>query len=226
MKTRLALLALLVAVQFWSHVAQAQEQPPSPTSLPSRTARYAWDTIGDPPNQKPILRASFSYTDAINDPAITKKLGEGLTNIIVMRAYVFREGESSPIALAVKTCRVRWDEWDEVYRVKVTEPDKDRDQPLANMAGVMRTCAQAQDLAVVNRSLLQAGKPHFLAVIVEVNPVSPEMLEQLKRWVSRPTGSTGIGPTDGLFGSFAGVFIRKLATSDKTLSFRTQAVSP
>jgi hypothetical protein len=50
-------------------------------------------------------------------------------------------------------------------------------------------------------------------------------VEQMRRWMSRPTGSTGIGPSDALFGSFVQLFVRQIATSDKTLTFRTQTVT-
>jgi hypothetical protein len=48
----------------------------------------------------------------------------------------------------------------------------------------------------------------------------------LRKWVSRPAGSTGIGPGDALFGSFVGLFVRQIGTADKTLRFRTQAITP
>jgi hypothetical protein len=63
-------------------------------------------------------------------------------------------------------------------------------------------------------------------VIVEVNPVNAQMVEQMRRWVSRPAGSTGIGPGDALFGSFVGLFVRQIGTADRTLRFRTQAITP
>ena len=90
----------------------------------------------------------------------------------------------------------------------------------------MRQCLEARDLPVVDRALLRAGAGHYLGVIVEINPVSPQMLENMRRWVSRPTGSTNIGPSDALFGSFVGLFVRNIGASDKTLRFRTQPITP
>jgi hypothetical protein len=78
----------------------------------------------------------------------------------------------------------------------------------------------------VRRSALNAGQPYFLGVVVDVNPVSPQMVDQMKQWLSRPTGSTAIGPADALFGNFVQLFVRQVATSDKTLTFRTQSVIP
>jgi hypothetical protein len=196
--------------------AQAQ-QPAHPAALPPRQANYAWD--GD------LLRASFSYRDVLSDPALMKKISSGLPMVIAMRAYVYPQGQDAPAFLATRVCRVVYDIWDEVYRVHVSEPERERDTALV-LDGVLRVCTEARDLAVVRRGLLAAGQPYFLGVVVDVNPVSPEMIDQMRRWLSRPTGSTAIGPADALFGNFVQLFARQIATSDKTLTFRTQSVVP
>jgi Domain of unknown function (DUF4390) len=205
--------------------ARAQSQPLSmpilhPATLPPRQANYAWDAD--------LLRGSFSYRDVL-DPDLVKKLSSGLPMIIVMRAYVYREGQdpamATPVALAPRVCRVVYDLWDEVYRVHISEPERERDQA-AVLDGVLRMCTEARDLPVVRRGLLQPKQPYFLGVVVDVNPVSQEIVDQIRRWMSRPTGSTGIGPSDALFGSFAQLFVRQIATTDRTLTFRTQDVLP
>ncbi len=201
------------------------EDPPKQEALPRRQANFAWDKP-EPGSKAPtLLRASFSFRDVIDRP-MADKLASGLPTVIAMRAYVLREGEADPVALAVRTCRVVFDLWDEVYRLKISGPGGERDTAALNLEGVLRQCVEARDLPVADRSLLAKGKPHFLGVIVEVNPVSPQMVEQMRRWVSRPAGSTGIGPGDALFGSFVGLFVRQLGTADRTLRFRTQSVTP
>jgi hypothetical protein len=197
--------------------AQPPEQPAHPAALPRRQANYAWD--GE------LLRASFSYRDVLADPVLMKKLSSGLPMFIAMRAYVYRQGEDVPVALATRVCRVVYDLWDEVFRVKVSEAERERDQA-AVLDGVLRLCTEARDLPVVRRAALVAGQPYFLGVVVDVNPVSAEVVEQMRRWMSRPTGSTEIGPADALFGNFVQLFVRQIATSDKTLTFRTQSLIP
>jgi hypothetical protein len=194
-----------------------QQQPAHPAALPPRQANYAWD--------QDMLRASFSYRDVMSDPALLKKMSSGLPMVIAMRAYLFRQGEDTPVQLAGRVCRVAYDLWDEVYRIHVSEPERERDQA-AVLDGVLRICTEARDLPIERRGKLTAGEPYFLGVVVDVNPVSQEMVEQIRRWIARPTGSTGIGPSDALFGGFVQLFVRQIATSDKTLTFRTQDVVP
>ncbi|RYG87005.1 hypothetical protein EON77_02840 [bacterium] len=150
--------------------------------------------------------------------------------VIAMRAYVLRDTDKAeaeaPLALAVRTCRVVYDLWDEVYRIRVSGPGGERDLAVLNVEGVLRQCTEARDLVVVDRAVLSEGKGYYLGVIVDVNPVSPQMLEQMRRWISRPTGATRIGSSDALFGSFVGLFVRQIGASDRTLRFRTQSFKP
>ena len=217
----LSVLAALVSLSPIGASAQqtpaSNQEPTHPAALPPRQANYAWD--------RDLLRASFSYRDVLAEQGLMKKLASGLPTVIAMRAYVYAEGEDTPVALAPRVCRVVYDLWDEVYRVHVSEPERERDQA-AVLDGVLRLCMDARDLPVVRRGLLVSGRPYFLGVVVDVNPVSPEMIDQMKRWMSRPTGSTGIAPSDALFGSFVQLFVRQIATSDKTLTFRTQSMVP
>jgi hypothetical protein len=220
---RTLVFSLLIATSVLATTSDARaEDPPKQEELPRRGANFAWNKTE---KSGTFLNASFSFRDVI-DKAMAEKLASGLPTVIAMRAYVLREGEANPVALAVRTCRVTFDLWEEVYRLKVSGPGGEKDTAALNLDGVLRQCADARDLPVAERSLLTTGKPHFLGVIVEVNPVSPQMLEQMRKWVSRPAGSTGIGPTDALFGSFVGLFVKQMGTADRTLRFRTQSVTP
>lgn len=216
--------ALLVslAVTITPRAARADD-PPKQEELPRRQAAFTWDKQekGGPD----LLLASFSFTDMV-DGDVRKKLSSGLPTVIAMRAYLLREGEANPAALAVRTCKVSFDLWEEVYRIKTSGPGGERDTAALNVEGVFRNCFQAVKLPVADRSLVVAGKPHFLGVIVEVNPVSPQMIDQMRKWVTRPAGSTGIGPGDALFGSFVGLFVREIGKADRTLRFRTQPLTP
>jgi hypothetical protein len=196
----------------------AQQEPTNPSALAPRQANYAWD--------RDLLRASFSYRDVLSDPALVDRLSNGLRMVIAMRGYVYREGQDAPVALTVRSCEVAYDVWEEVYRVHIDDPEGKRDQAVLDVKGVLRLCAEAQNLPVVRRGFLTGGAPYFLGVVVEVNPVSQDMLERMRRWMSRPTGSTGITPTDALFGGFVQLFVRQVAASDKTLTFRTQDIVP
>ncbi|MDB4944210.1 MAG: hypothetical protein JWP97_3744 [Labilithrix sp.] len=215
-------LAALSALVPAGALAQAEAPPDKPAELSQRQATYTWEKQDRGPD---LLQASFSYVDVV-DSGVRQKLASGLQSVVVMRAYVLREGEANPVALAARTCRIAYDLWDEVYRLKISGPGGERDTAALNVEGVLRQCFEIRRMPLGDRSIFTPGKAHFLGVIVEVNPVNAQMVEQMRKWVSRPAGSTGIGPGDALFGSFVGLFVRQLGTADRTLRFRTQPLTP
>ena len=222
MSARLFFVLLVMLATLVTPRAAYADDPPKPAGLPQRQANFTWEPQDKGPDR---LLASFSYVDVI-DPFFREKLGNGIQHTVVMRAYLLREGESEPVALAARTCKVAYDLWNEVFSLKVSGPGGERNKAVLNVDGVLRECFEARSLFIAERSQLSAGKPHLLAVIVEVNPVNAQMVEQMKRWVTRPAGSTGIGPGDALFGSFVGLFVKDIGKADRTKSFRTQSVTP
>jgi hypothetical protein len=171
-----------------------------------------------------LLRASVAYREVLDGPLQGKVLS-GLPTTVVLRAYVFEEGGSSPVALAVKTCKVTYDLWNEVFKVEISQTGAPArvDPAVVNLNGVLGRCAEARDLALAHASQLRAGGRYVVNALVEVNPVSSEMLERIRRWVSRPAGTTRIGAGDALFGSFAGLFVTRLQSADRELAFQTQS---
>jgi len=194
------------------------EAPPSPSDLPRRQATFSWD------RGRTTLRVNVSYRDVV-DATVQKQLSSGLPTTIVMRGWVFRETGGEAVALTVKTCRVLYDLWDEVFQLTISTPGSpDKPDVALNLEGVLRKCAEARELP-----LLAPGdypkEPLFFAAIVEVNPVSPEMMAQVKRWMSRPTGTSSTSLGGALFGSFVGLFVTRIDEAQARLAFRTQAFS-
>jgi hypothetical protein len=203
--------------------SMAQEGPPTtPSKLPERRATLA----REPQTQQ--LQTSFSYRDVV-DAEVRRKLQSGLTTVIVLAGGVFdATGDQAPLqgSGVWQSCRIAFDVWNEVYRLQISRPGGESKAYAVNIEGVLRRCTEARRLEV--RGPLVPGGTYFIAATVEVNPVSEEMLERIRRWVSRPPGSAAVSPGDSLFGSFVGLFVARIGKADRTLSFRTQpfAVPP
>ncbi|WP_437317802.1 hypothetical protein [Sorangium sp. So ce385] len=197
--------------------ADAQQALGTPAALPTRVASLSLD--------KTIVQLTVGFRDVV-DGEISKKLLSGLPTVITMRGYLFHESGGNPVALAAKSCRIVYDLWDEVFRIQLIQAGGQSSTVAVNVEGVLRNCAEARRLPLVERSLVRDGNRYFVAVLVEVNPMSAEMLDRIKRWVTRPPGSTAIGPSDSLFGSFVGLFVTRIGNADRRLAFRTQAFLP
>jgi len=211
-------LALALGGAAREGVARADPAPPStPAALPVRVAQLALE--------KGVVKLTVGYRDVV-DAEIARKLESGLPTVVTMRGYLFREAGGDPIALTARTCRIVYDLWDEVFRIELAQPGGASTAVAVNVEGVLRNCAEARKLPLVDGALLAAGARYFVATLVEVNPVSQEMLDRIKRWVTRPSGASAIGPGDSLFGSFVGLFVARIGDADRKLAFRTQAFLP
>jgi hypothetical protein len=199
--------------------ARAEDRPPpEPRKLPIRAASVVVDGQ--------VVRISVGYRD-VSDALIRKRLTSGLPTVVVMRGYVLREAAGDPVALVAKTCRVVYDLWDEVFRIELAETGAPTTNTVAvNVEGVLRNCMELRRVVLMDRALMQDQARYFMAALVEVNPVSAEMLDRIQRWVARPSGSTRLGPGDALFGSFVGLFVARIGDADRQLAFRTEAFLP
>lgn len=208
---------LLVSAALALPSAARADPPKTPASLPVRAAQLALESG--------VVKLTVGFRDVV-DAEIAKKLLSGLPTVVTMRGYVFRESGGDPIALTAKSCRIVYDLWDEVFRIQLAQPGGPTTAVAVNVEGVLRNCCEARKLPLAERALMPEGARYFVATLVEVNPVSPEMLDRIKRWVTRPNGSNAIGPGDSLFGSFVGLFVARIGTADRRLEFRTQAFAP
>ena len=224
MSRRRQRLALGVAVALGGLLgggeASAQSRgrmPAAARKLPKRTATFE--------SYRDWVAMSVGWRDVVN-PTIRAKLLSGLPTVVAARSYLFPSGSQQPLALSVKTCRIVFDLWDEVFRIDLRQGGRRRQTVAVNVEGVLRRCAEARRLPLAPMRQLSPDRRYFVGVLVEVNPVSKPMLERIKRWVALPKGASAVGPGDSLFGSFVGLFVTHVPAADRTLSFRTQPFAP
>lgn len=212
---RKALLALLVAVCALSvsGAALGQEKPVT------RPGRLEWTET------KQELVAGVEFHDVV-DENIRKKLSRGLPTTIVFTATLYRVGADQPISASVQSCKITWHVWNEMYHIELTRPEGTRTRWTPTIQGVLRRCAQVEDLLVAGRAQVAPGSSVFLEVKVQVNPISPDVLNKIKRWVSRPARTGTAAPGDALFSTFTGLFMQRIKDAERTLEFRTPPAVP
>ncbi|MEZ4300849.1 MAG: hypothetical protein R3B70_38300 [Polyangiaceae bacterium] len=203
---------------------RARAEEPEAGAAPKTAAQLAQRTATIALEKKAVVM-TVSYRDAV-DATISKKLLSGLPTTIAMRGYVFKEAGGDPIALAARSCKVVYDLWDEVFRVTVTQPGGQSTTVAVNVEGVLRNCAETKKIPLMDRSGMKDATKYFVALIVEVNPISADTLDRIKRWVTRPNGSTSLSSSDSLFGSFVGLFVTRVPSADRRIQFRTQSFVP
>jgi hypothetical protein len=172
-------------------------------------------------SRAPVL--SFSARDFLNAD-VRKKLDSGLPQRIVTRVYAYSERGERPIAVAATSCRVVYDLWEGVYRVEEQTETTDRARTDRDRTAAVGACLEPRSLVVGDAAIFgaQAGKRVYFAVIVELNPLSADTVQRIRRWLSRSSGELS---GDAFFGSFVSIFVsRKLGAAERALTFRSALV--
>jgi hypothetical protein len=184
-----------------------------------RRAAFEWDAA------KNELFVSLAFRDGVDDE-IQRKLSRGLPTTIVFTGTLYRRDVKGPVSTTVQTCKITWHVWDEAYRVEVTRPDGSRTRWTTTIEGVLRRCAEVTRLLVATRKEVPFGAPVFLRARVDVNPLSAEILEKIKLWVSRPARTGTATPGDALFSTFTGLFMQRVGEAERVLDLVTFEMVP
>jgi hypothetical protein len=175
---------------------------------------FEWDTT------KGELFVTLKFRDLI-DEEIRRKLSRGLPTTIVFTGALYRRGFRNPVATTVHSCKITWLVWDEVYRLEITGPEGSRTSASPTLEGVLRRCAEVRRLLVATSRELAVGIAVSLRARLQVNPVSPEVLDKIKMWVSRPARTGTAAPGDALFSTFTGLFMQRISDAERTLDIVT-----
>jgi len=171
-----------------------------------------------------VPRLTFSARDLLDADA-EDKLASGLPQTIVMRIYAYRDGNSTPLVVSARTCRIVYDLWEEVYRVQVQTAGGDRIVTVRDVEDVLERCVVVRRHRVGSASDFrrQRGRRVYFAVLFEFNPLSPATIQRIRRWLARPSGGRVEG--DAFFGSFVSLFVnRRIGEAENIRRFRSQSV--
>ena len=190
-------------------------------AVQTRDALLEWDA------EAKQLYLSLGFRDVI-DPDLQAKLSRGLPTTIVLTAAIYRASGSTvqPLSTTAHTCRVTWHVWEEAYRVEITRPGGSQVRWTTTVEGVLRRCAEVRRLIAGTAQQIPANTALFCAAKIQVNPLSPEVLQKLKLWVLRPSGTGTAAPSDALFSTFTGLFLQRVGEAERELKFNTRPLLP
>jgi hypothetical protein len=164
---------------------------------------------------------SFSVRDFV-DSEVVRKLQSGLPQTITTRVYVYADRGREPVGVTALSCRVVYDLWEGVYRIERQTETSDKTLTARSVDGVVAQCLSFQSYAFGAPAAFQKlrGSSLYFGVVTELNPLSADAIQRIRRWLARPTGSELNG--NAFFGSFVSIFVdRKLGAADKQLTFRS-----
>jgi hypothetical protein len=156
------------------------------------------------------------------DSALRARLRNGFMTTVVMRIYLYRRDSGELVSFSARNLRAVYDLWDEQYLLRIEEPGKTRSLRERGERRVVDLLSSTWRFPLVRLDRLKVGVQYFVAVYAEVNPMSEELLEEVRRWLRNPTGDRRTSEGN-IFGSFVSIFVNnKIRSAEKTFRFRTQ----
>jgi hypothetical protein len=159
-------------------------------------------------------------------PRDIERLLSGFSTRVLIRVALLREDSSEPVAQGMRLAEIVYDLWDEKLRVRLST-----DKPGVAETKIVATPQAAVDLAtslvgfpLVETSRLQPGTNYHLKLRADLNPISEELVSNVRRWLSRPSGRGRAGSGDSFFGSFVSVFVNpRVDDSERLLQVVSQS---
>jgi hypothetical protein len=199
----------------WLSAAQALAAPPA-----VRTAGIA--------RKADKLVVSVGLQDLFG-PRDVERLLSGFSTRVLIRVALLRDGGSEPIVQSMRPAEIVYDLWDEKLRVRFST-----DKPGVAETQVVATPKAAVDLAtslvafpLIEIGKLEPGGSYHLSLRADLNPISEELVSNMRRWLSHPSGRGRSGSGDSFFGSFVSVFVNpRIDDSERLLQVVSQSFGP
>ncbi len=168
------------------------------------------------------LLVSVGFVDLF-DARARQKLDSGFWNRVVVRVNTRRLGLDRPVALALRTCRVRYELWEERYEVQVEDHTGRHGSQTQSAEQAIASCASLTRFPVASLSAMTPGR-YDVEVIAELNPMSEELLDSVRRWLRSPQGvRRRLDQGDNFFGSVVSIFVNnRIGRSDRMIQFQSQ----
>jgi hypothetical protein len=138
----------------------------------------------------------------------------------VLVALSLVDDQGQPVAGALRSCELRLDVWDDRVHVRIRDGARRRGGAFALVDDALRACGVVEDLSVAELFALARPGPYRLSVRVALDPVSPELLERTREFMSNPRGVPG-GQPRALFSAVARLFRSETDVGGESFLFRT-----
>ena len=168
------------------------------------------------------LTVSTSFSELF-DASAYERLDSGVASLIVVRLYVYKKGEEMPVSFVLANIRVAYELWDKIYEVRIEGPLGVRELKFDRRSEAFRAITTLDRFPIAPLSRVAVGPHYFLGMVVELNPISRELLAEVRKWLSQRPGRSRLNAGSSFFGSFVSIFVNpKLAEADRILKLRSQ----
>lgn len=168
------------------------------------------------------LTISLGLQDLFTERDVDRLLS-GFTTRVLIRAVVQRIEDDEVVAEAIRVAEVVYDLWDEKLRVRLSSgnPPSIQIHVAKDSWAAMQLASTLVAFPVTDLDRLVPGIAYRIRIRADLNPISEELLQNLRRWLSTPTGRGRSG--ENFFGSLLRVFVNpRIEDSERILQCTSQ----
>ncbi len=168
------------------------------------------------------LRVTSGFRDVFTNK-VRKKMKSGLPTRLSIRIGLEKQDKRKPVTFWARNIEIVYSLWEERFLVTFEDRKGRRSTRVESVDDAVGIAGVLWKTPVASIEDLEPGVYRVRAVI-EANPVSEEMLDNIRRWLSRPSdGPGGTESRSNFFGSFVGFFVdREIGEADKKIAFVSQ----
>jgi hypothetical protein len=158
-------------------------------------------------------------------PADKQRLTSGFATRVLLRVALQEQGATEPVAVAFQRTEIVYDIWDERFSLRITRGAGPEVRLAARTADeAIARAAAFWSFPLVEAARLRPGAVYVLAFRGDLNPVSEELLADVRRWILQPArGQRRVGAGDSFFGSFVSIFVNpRIEDSERQVRFGSQ----
>ena len=210
--------ATLIAVLLAASPAVMRGTARADTPIPQRTTGLAV--------KNGQLLISVGLQDLFG-PAERQHLTSGFSTRILIRVALQDASSDGgeALSLAVQRAEIVYDIWDERFSVRVTRGLGAELRAIAPTAeeAIWRATALYQ-FPIAETARLQSGGRYVVLVRGDLNPISEDLIKDVRRWLVQPArGQRRLGAGDSFFGSFVSIFVNpRIEDSERQVRFISQ----
>jgi hypothetical protein len=160
-------------------------------------------------------------------PRDVERLLSGFSTRVLIRAALLRDGSGEePVAQATRLAEIVYDLWDEKLRVRFStgKPGETETQVVATAKGAVDLATSLVGFPLVEIGRIEPSVSYRVSLRADLNPISEELVSNMRRWLSRPSGRGRSGSGDSFFGSFVSVFVNpRVDDSERLLQVVSQS---
>lgn len=158
-------------------------------------------------------------------PQHRKQLRSGFATRVLLRVAVYPEDGDEPIATAFRRTEVIYDIWTERFAVhRVDGEGRDERFEVDSEYKAIRLATALIKFPVASLNVLQPERRYKVAFRADLNPLSEELVADVRRSLTNPDRRQGRFTGDSFFGSFVSVFVNpRIEDSERQLRFVSQA---